>query len=260
MDFLDLRFLDLLDILLVALFMYQLYKLARGTVAINIFIGVTAIYLVWQIVKALKMEMLSEILGQFIGLGVLALVIVFQQEIRKFLLFIGSANLKSRQSFFKQLRFFKEEQILRTDVDAIISACVSMGKTKTGALIVLERNNKLEFLINSTGDKMNAEVNQPIIESIFYKNSPLHDGAIIISKNLILATRVILPVSSSHNIPSRLGLRHRAAIGITENTDSVCLVVSEETGEISHIKDGDITIKKSHLELTQMVKEDMANI
>ncbi len=240
--------------------MYQLYKLARGTVAINIFIGVTAIYLIWQVVKALQMEMLSEILGQFIGLGVLAIVIVFQQEIRKFLLFIGSANLRSRRSFFKQLRFFKEEQILRTDIDSIVKACVSMGKTKTGALIVLERNNKLDFLFNNTGDKMNAEVNKPIIESIFYKNSPLHDGAVIISKNQIMATRVILPVSSSQNIPSRLGLRHRAALGITESTDAVCIVVSEETGEISHIREGDITIKKSPLELTQLVKEDMANI
>lgn len=240
--------------------MYQLYKLARGTVAINIFIGVTAIYLIWQVVKALQMEMLSEILGQFIGLGVLAIVIVFQQEIRKFLLFIGSANLRSRRSFFKQLRFFKEEQILRTDIDSIVKACVSMGKTKTGALIVLERNNKLDFLFNNTGDKMNAEVNKPIIESIFYKNSPLHDGAVIISKNQIMATRVILPVSSSQNIPSRLGLRHRAALGITESTDAVCIVVSEETGEISHIREGNITIKKSPLELTQLVKEDMANI
>lgn len=261
MDFLDFRFLDFLDILLVAVFMYQIYKLARGTVAINIFIGVTAIYLVWQLVKALQMELLSEILGQFIGLGVLAIVIVFQQEIRKFLLFIGSANMNSRKNFFKQLNFFKEEQIVRTDVDSIISACVSMSKTKTGALIVLERNNRLDFLFNSnTGDKMNAEVNKPIIESVFYKNSPLHDGAMIIAKNTILATRVILPVSSSQNIPSRLGLRHRAAIGITENTDAVCIVVSEETGEVSYIRDGDLTIKKSHLELIQLVKDDLANI
>jgi uncharacterized protein (TIGR00159 family) len=240
--------------------MYQLYKLAKGTVAINIFIGVTSIYLVWQIVKALQMEMLSEILGQFIGLGVLALVIVFQQEIRKFLLFIGSSNLRSRQSFFKQLRFFKEEQIIRTDIDSIVASCVSMSKTKTGALIVLERNNKLEFIFNNSGDKMNVEVNKPILESIFYKNSPLHDGAIIIARNIILATRVILPISTSQSIPSRLGLRHRAALGITENTDAVCIVVSEETGEISHIREGNITIKKSPLELTQLLKEDMGNI
>jgi len=240
--------------------MYQLYKLARGTVAINIFLGVTAIYLVWQIVKALKMEMLSEILGQFIGLGVLAIVIVFQQEIRKFLLFIGSSNLRSRSSFFKQLHFFKEEQILQTDVDAIVSACVAMSKSRTGALIVIERTNKLDYLFNSTGDKMNIEVNKPILESIFFKNSPLHDGAVIISKNNIVATRVILPVSNSQNIPSRLGLRHRAAMGITENTDAVCLVVSEETGTISHVREGSITFKKSPLELTQLVKEDIANL
>jgi len=240
--------------------MYQLYKLAKGTVAINIFIGVMAIYLVWQIVKALQMEMLSEILGQFIGLGVLAIVIVFQQEIRKFLLFIGTSNLRSRSSFFKQVRFFKEEQVLFTDIDSIVKACVSMSKTKTGALIVIERTNKLDYLFNNSGDRMNAEVSKPLLESIFYKNSPLHDGAVIISRNKIMATRVILPVSTSHNIPSRLGLRHRAALGITENTDAVCLVVSEETGEISHIRDGNITIKKSPLELTQLVKEDISNI
>ena len=240
--------------------MYQLYKLAKGTVAINIFIGVTAIYLIWQVVKALQMEMLSEILGQFIGLGVLAIVIVFQQEIRKFLLFIGSSNLRSRSSIFKQVRFFKEEQVLHTDVDSIVKACVSMSKTKTGALIVIERRNKLDYLFNSSGDRMNAEVSTPLLESIFFKNSPLHDGAVIISKNRIVATRVILPVSSSHSIPSRLGLRHRAALGITENTDAICLVVSEETGEISHIREGNITIKKSPLELTQLVKEDISNI
>ena len=260
MNFLEFRILDLIDILLVAFFMYQLYKLARGTVAINIFVGVLAIYLVWQVVKALHMEMLSEILGQIIGLGVLAIVIVFQQEIRKFLLFIGSSNLRSRSSFFKQVRFFKEEQILKTDVESIVTACVSMAKTKTGALIVLERNNKLDFLFNNSGDRMNAEVNKPLLESIFYKNSPLHDGAVVISKNQIMATRVILPVSSSHKIPSRLGLRHRAALGVTENTDAVCLVVSEETGEISHVREGNITIKRSPLELTQMVKEDLANV
>ena len=240
--------------------MYQLYKLARGTVAINIFLGLISIYLVWQVVKALQMEMLSEILGQFIGLGVLAIVIVFQQEIRKFLLFIGSSNLRSRSSVFKQLRFFKEEQVLNTNVDSIVTACVSMAKTKTGVLIVIERTNKLDYLFNNSGDKMDAEVSKPLLESIFYKNSPLHDGAVIVSKNRIMATRVILPISSSQNIPSRLGLRHRAALGITENTDAVCLVVSEETGEISHVRDGNITIKKSPLELTQLMKEDISNI
>ncbi len=240
--------------------MYQLYKLARGTVAINIFVGLTSIYLVWQIVKALKMEMLSEILGQFIGLGVLAIVIVFQQEIRKFLLFIGSSNLRSRSSFFKQLRFFKEKQILKTDVESIVNACFSMSKTKTGVLIVIERNSKLDFLINNSGDKINAEVSQPLLESIFFKNSPLHDGAVIISKNSIVATRVILPVSSSHRIPSRLGLRHRAAFGITENTDAVCLIVSEETGEVSYIREGKITRVSFPLELVQLVKKDISNI
>lgn len=240
--------------------MYRLYKLAKGTVAINIFVGVTAIYLVWQIVKALQMEMLSEILGQFIGLGVLALIIVFQQEIRKFLLFIGSSNLSSRKNFFNQIHFFREKQILKTDIDVIVNSCISMSKTNTGALIVLERNNKLDFLFNNSGDKMNIEVNKPIIKSIFFKNSPLHDGAIIISKNKILATRVILPVSNSQQIPLRLGLRHRAAIGITENTDAICLTVSEETGDVSYIKDGNIFMKMPSPQLLDLLRKDMSNI
>lgn len=240
--------------------MYQIYKLVRGSVAVNIFIGLTSIYLVWQIVKVLRMEMLSGILGQFIELGVLAIVIVFQQEIRKFLLFIGSTNLKSRQNFINQFHFFKEEnKDSSIDIQSILETCISLSKTYTGALIVLERTNKLDFLYNSSGDKVKAEVNRNLLESIFYKNSPLHDGAVVISKNTIIATRVILPVSTQ-NIPKRLGLRHRAALGITEHTDAVCLVVSEETGAVSYIKEGNITTKISPIDLTEILKDDMRDI
>ncbi|MCL4155842.1 UNVERIFIED_CONTAM: hypothetical protein GTU68_007815 [Idotea baltica] len=132
-----------------------------------------------------------------------------------------------------------------------------MSETKTGALIVIERTSSLDFLIN-TGDEMNAQINNAILQSIFYKNSPLHDGALIIRDNFIVATRVILPVSSSATIPARFGLRHRAAIGVTERTDAVCLCVSEETGEISYIKDGEFELYENLTELGDKLRKDLA--
>ena len=150
---------------------------------------------------------------------------------------IGTTNVTSITQFLKQLKFLKSEITLETYSDTLFSACKKMSKTKTGALIVIERTNSLDFLIK-TGDNMNAEINEVLLESIFYKNSPLHDGATIIRDNYVVATRVILPISDSINIPSRFGLRHRAAFGVSEKTDAVCLLVSEETGEISYIKDG----------------------
>ena len=210
LDFLDFSFLDALDILLVAILIYYIYKLLKGTVAINIFLGIAFIFLIWKITQILKMEMLSNILGYLLSGGVIALIIVFQQEIRKFLLMIGTTNVTSRTQFLKQLKFLKSEITLETDSDTLLSACKKMSKTKTGALIVIERTNSLDFLIK-TGDNMNAEINEVLLESIFYKNSPLHDGATIIRDNYVVATRVILPISDSINIPSRFGLRHRAA-------------------------------------------------
>lgn len=202
------------------------------------------------------MEMLSNILGYLLSGGVIALIIVFQQEIRKFLLMIGSSNVASRTNFLKQLKFLKSEIALETDVDTLLNACKKMSKTKTGALIVLERTNSLDFLIN-TGDVMNAEMNEVLLESIFYKNSPLHDGATIIRDNFVVATRVVLPISDSINIPSRFGLRHRAAFGITEKTDALCLLVSEETGEISYIKDGSFELFADHNELLDKLRQDI---
>ena len=202
------------------------------------------------------MEMLSNILGYLLSGGVIALIIVFQQEIRKFLLMIGTTNVTSRTQFLKQLKFFKSEITLETDSDTLLSACKKMSKTKTGALIVIERTNSLDFLIK-TGDNMNAEINEVLLESIFYKNSPLHDGATIIRDNYVVATRVILPISDSINIPSRFGLRHRAAFGVSEKTDAVCLLVSEETGEISYIKDGSFELYADYNELVEKLKLDI---
>lgn len=254
-DFLDVSFTDILDVVLVAVLLYYVYKLLRGTVAINIFIGITIIFLMWKVTQALEMEMLSGILGALIGGGVVALIIVFQQEIRRFLLMLGSANFSSKRNFLKQLNFLKSEAQIETDVDTLVNTCEAMGKTRTGALIVLERAQSLDF-IKTSGDAMNVEINRPILESIFFKNSPLHDGAIIIDGNKIVSTRAVLPLSEKE-LPTRFGLRHRAAVGITEKTDALCLVVSEETGKISYIKDGEFVLFENTFGLVETLKSDL---
>ena len=255
-DFIEFSLLDALDILLVAILLYYIYKLLKGTVAINIVIGIALIFIIWKITQALRMEMLSGILGYLLSGGVIALIIVFQQEIRKFLLMIGTTNFTNKRNFLKQLKFLQTEISSEIDTDIILDACKNLSKTKTGALIVIERTNSLDFLINS-GDQMNALVNEAILQSIFYKNSPLHDGALIIRDNFIVATRVVLPISDSTRIPSRFGLRHRAAIGVSEKTDAVCLLVSEETGEISYIKDGNFELYADYPSLNEKIKKDL---
>lgn len=255
-DLLKFTVVDVIDVILVALLLYYIYKLVKGTVAINIFIGIIIIYLAWRLTDFLNMELLSSIFGGFMKVGIIALIVVFQPEIRKFLLMVGSANFSRRRNFLKHLNFLKTETSDETNVDTIVSACNKMASTKTGALIVLERNNSLDFL-TTTGDEMNIRVTQPIIESIFFKNSPLHDGAIIVKNNIVKATRVILPVNNEKIIPQRFGLRHRAAIGVTEKTDALALVVSEETGHISYFKDGEFIVFKDTEELGRLIKKDL---
>jgi DNA integrity scanning protein DisA with diadenylate cyclase activity len=170
---------------------------------------------------------------------------------------VGSTNYSKRGKLFKQFKFLKTETTDETNVDAVLAACIKMANTKTGALIVFERNNNLDFL-SSTGDEMNIKVTQPIIESIFFKNSPLHDGAIIVSNNIVKATRVILPLNNEKVIPKRFGLRHRAAIGVTEKTDALALAVSEETGHISYFKDGEFVVFDDVTQLNLMIKRDLA--
>lgn len=245
MSFLELTLLDVLDILLVAFLLYQLYRLIKDTVAINVLIGVAAIFVIWKLVQAMQMELLSEILGKFIGVGVIALVIVFQQEIRKFLLVIGSTNFTRRRKFLRQLKWLRDED-KEIEIDEIVIACEHMSRTKTGALMVLERESKLGFY-RDTGTEINAKLTARLLESIFNKHSPLHDGAVIISGDQIVAAGCILPITDKTSIPSRFGLRHRAAIGITEKTNALALVVSEETGEIS-VADDDEFINKIAVE------------
>ncbi|GAA4230433.1 diadenylate cyclase CdaA [Postechiella marina] len=256
-NIIDLNLIDYIDVILVALLLYYVYKLIKGTVAINIFIGIIIIYLVWKLTEFLNMELLTSIFGGFMKVGIIALIVVFQPEIRKFLLMVGSTNFNRRRDFLQKFNFLKTDTVEdNTDIEAIISACNKMSMSKTGALIVLERNNNLDFLLSS-GDEMNIKVTQPIIESIFFKNSPLHDGAIIVDDNIVKATRIILPVNNEKNIPQRFGLRHRAAIGITEKTDAVALAVSEETGHISYFKNGEFVVYEDTTDLTNMIKKDL---
>ncbi len=241
--FLSVRLLDILDILIVAFLLYKLYQLLKGGVAINIFIGLLSIYLLWWLfVKVLNMQMLGTILGQFVGVGVIALIIVFQQEVRRFLIVLGTNSFIARNSFTKQIlpwNWHMAGTTKTTGFGPVIKACRSMSKTKTGAIIIIAKSSELRFYSN-TGDVMDAVISKRLIESIFFKNSPLHDGAIIISGNKIRAARCVLPVTENTDLPARLGMRHRAAIGITEHSDAIAIVVSEETGEISVAKEGQI--------------------
>ena len=256
LDFLEFKITDFIDILLVAVLLYYVYKLVKGTVAINIFIGIVIVWAFWKLTQLLDMKMISSVLGGFMSVGLIALIIVFQQELRQFLLMIGSTNL-DKKKFARRFKLLRQDGFtVSTDVEAIVQACEKMGRSKTGALLVLKKNNSLDA-VKPSGDSMNLEVNSPIIESIFFKNSPLHDGAAIIEGNSITATRVILPISNERNIPLRYGLRHRAAAGITGKTDALALVVSEETGQLSYLKGGQFVPFKDLPELTEMLKAEL---
>jgi uncharacterized protein (TIGR00159 family) len=258
LNFLDFRITDFIDIFLVAVLLYYIYKLVKGTVAINIFIGIVIVWALWKLTELLEMKMISSMVGAFMNIGLLALIIVFQQEIRKFLLLIGSTNFAKGRNFGKYFKFIKPQDglVSALNTQGLVEALKKMGQSKTGALMVIGRTHSLDF-VKTTGDHMNIEVTQPIIESIFYKNSPLHDGAAIIENNQIVATRVILPVSNERSIPLRYGLRHRAAVGITEKTDALALVVSEETGNISYIKNGEFVAFKNYEALEEQLKKDL---
>jgi uncharacterized protein (TIGR00159 family) len=237
-DFIHINISDILDIAAVALLLYQIYKLIRGTSAVNIFTGVLLLYFLWFVVRALHMDLSSAILGQILGVGILALIIVFQPEIRRFLLHLGTRFNSQRYAWLQ--RIFKNSHLsIELDMDALTMACRDMSDTKTGALIVLARKSPLEMYA-ATGDLLDAKMNDRLLENIFFKNSPLHDGAVIVVQNRIHAARCTLPITDRF-VPAQYGMRHRAAVGLTENTDAIVVVVSEETGHISIVCDGIIT-------------------
>lgn len=234
--FLEVSWVDFVDVFLVSVLLYQVYKLIRGSIAVNIFLGILALYLVYLIVRAAQMELLTTILGQFMNVGVLAMIILFQPEIRKFLLVIGRGT-EFRENIFKTIANWRHEYHDDFDIGQVLEAAKTLKATKTGALIVFSRDTELKFYAQ-TGDALDAEVSKRLLLSIFNKNSPLHDGAAIIHKGRVKAARCVLPVSENDNIPPNYGLRHRAAIGMSENTDTLIMAISEETGRLLLARNG----------------------
>ena len=222
---------DLIDIVLVALMLFYFYKFMKESGSLNLFLGIFVFIVVWILVsRILEMRLLGGILDTLVSVGALALIVLFQDEIRHFLRDVGSQRRVRR--FFD---LFTKKESASTDHSAlmpIVMACMNMAKRKEGALIVIEQGDKLGEVIK-TGETVNADINQLLIENIFFKNSPLHDGAMIIGQKRILAAGCLLPVSHSMDIPKSMGLRHRAALGISQETDALAIVVSEETGGIT---------------------------
>lgn len=237
--FLAVNWIDIFDILLVAFLLYQIYTLIQGSIANKIFLGYLTIYVAYLFAKALGMELLSAILGQFMNVGVLALLIIFQQEIRRFLMMLGRSNSVQQNTLLRRLYTPKTNEESSLNVLAIVEACKSMASTYTGALIVIEYQDDLTKFIE-TGDFLSAVVSKRMLLTIFQKNSPLHDGAVIIKNARLSAARCMLPISESGTISPALGFRHRAALGMSEQTDAAIVVVSEEKGEISFVHNGNI--------------------
>ena len=255
--FITIRVMDVVDILLVAILMYQMYRIIKGTVAFSIFIGFFLVYVFWLLVKAMNMELLGSLMGQFIGVGVLALVVVFQQEIRRFLLLIGT-NYQLSHSFGLAQLFNLEKPKQATDqqIKEIIRACDNLARSKTGALIIIAHKNELKEIIRS-GEKINGRISDALLETIFFKNTPLHDGAVVVVGNRIAAARCILPITDRSDLDHGLGLRHRAAVGVSEVTDALAIVVSEESGTISLAANGELMHKISLVQLTTELEKVM---
>lgn len=251
--FLHVRLLDIIDIFLVAIIFYEIYKLVKGTVAFNIFMGIFIIFMVWLVVKSLKMELLGSILGQLFGVGVIAIIIVFQQEVRRFLLMLGSRYRANRRFSLENLFSNKFKLASEANLIAITEACRQMSEKRIGALIVLARESELREYVE-TGEIIDAEISTELIKSIFFKNAPLHDGAVIIIHKRIKAARCILPVSQKLELSPVLGLRHRAAIGVSEQTDAYVVVVSEESGRISLSSSGELKENISSEELYKILE------
>lgn len=247
--------IDLIDIVSVALLLYYIYRLMKESSSANIFSGILVFIFAWLVVSQLfEMRLLGGILDKLMNMGALALIILFQEEIRHFFSSIGT---RRRASFIIRLfsRNRKETSVHREEVIPIVMACMNMSKQKVGALIIVERNVGLNDVIRS-GDIINADINQRLIENIFFKNSPLHDGAMVISHKRIRAAGCILPVAHDVDIPKALGLRHRAALGMSQKSDCLAIIVSEETGAISVAIDGQFRLRLSAEELERVLTEE----
>lgn len=251
---LDFGIKDIIDILIVASLLYYVYRLMKRSGSLSLFYGVLFFTVVWVIASAiLNMRLTGSILDKFMSIGLIILVILFQDQIKRFLIDLGSQRRWTNLSrLFRHGTSEEEAQENHKEIMQIVYACMSMSKSKTGALVVMQRRMPLGDY-EKTGDIIDADINTRLIENIFFKNSPLHDGAMIIAGHRIKSVGCILPVSHDMNIPKSLGLRHRAALGMSQVTDAVCIIVSEETGNISVAKDGEFTIKVSALDLEHIL-------
>ena len=245
----------IIDVALVSYLLYRIYKLAKGTAAIKIFFGLSAILIIHLIVSEIGLKYISQLIGGFVAAGFIVIVILFQQEIRKYLSQIGKGKVIKNQ---KILRFFNTENDENLNIDDIVKACVAFQKSKTGAIIVLTLTDDLNYITESAV-QIDSEITFPLLESIFYKNSPLHDGAVVIRNNRIVAARCILPVSNDDDFPGELGMRHRAAVGISEHSDAITLIVSEQNGKISSTLNGNIKIDLSEKQLKNYLIEKLNN-
>lgn len=252
--FLPIRIFDILDVIIVGYLTYQIYKLLRGTIAFNIFIGVLILYIVWWMVSELQMDLLSQVLTQFVNVGVILIVVIFQQEIRRFLLFLGNNTFNRQIQFVGQ--FFGRENVAtegELQKKALKNALLKMSRRKTGALLVFANNLNLEGLI-SQGVELDANISQGLLESIFNKESPLHDGAVVIANGRIHWASCVLPISDNPNLPESAGMRHRAAVGITERINVAAFVVSEENGRIAMALDGKLIRNISEEQLQELLE------
>ncbi len=237
----DIRVVDVLDIIIAAYLIYLVYKYVKGTVAVNIFIGIIIFFLLLTVVTNLKMRLLSLMLGSVAGIGLIGLMIIFQPEIRRFLLMLGDNTLKHRYDFFDKI--FKDKGMDTSEhasrlTDEIVHASKALSKTKTGGLMILTKSVAPNLI--KTGKLLDAKVSSILLENLFFKNAPLHDGAVIIEDNKVVAASCILPVSENRSLPADLGLRHRAGLGATENTSHLAVMISEENGEISYASESKI--------------------
>ena len=246
----DITVRNVIDLSLVSFLIYRLYRLAKGTPAIHIFLGLTAIYIIYFTVSIFELKYLSQLLGAFVGGGVIIIIILFQQEIRKYLSLIGNRNIIQNSHMTKMFTSNKEEKL---DISMIVDTCMKLSDLRTGAIIVITRDDKMLNIIN-TGVQIDAEISCQIIESIFFKNSPLHDGALIIRKNRIVAARCILPISNDISIPGELGMRHRAAFGLSEESDAITIIISEENGKISYASNQKLRIDINKQDLVNLLK------
>ena len=248
---------SIIDILVLAVIIYQLYNLIRGTIAANILIGLGLIYALYFIIPETKMPLLYGILKRVADVGIIAVIILFQQEIRRFLLFVGkNASLQRNKAWWRY--FFGKSEAEKnnyTRIKPIIDACKSMKQTRTGALMVFTKYYDEQFYQNSC-EVMEAKISKRLLESIFQKYSPLHDGAVVISENKIKSASCILPLTDKTDLPAQFGLRHRAGIGVTEANDATAIIVSEETGEISYAKHGKVKMNISFAELEKLLNKD----